>query len=155
MVVNFDSNAVETIIEDNVLDVTIKTKHVLIEQQVIISEQELIDGFLDKINEVKSELESLFPQYAQLIESTLSYIRSHETKEVYITVYENILPLIELTNRLIAALSNKRYKECYTYWIEQYTILSSDLNEILEDLRLKIDGDGNLSALLNSIALGA
>ena len=152
MVLNFDSITVETIIEDKVLDVTIKTKHVLIEQQVIISEQELIDGFLDKINEVKNELESLFPQYSNLIENTLSYIRRNENKEVYITVYENILPLIELTNRLIAALSNERYKECYTYWIEQYGILSNDLNEILEDLRLKIDGDHNLSDLLNSIA---
>jgi hypothetical protein len=142
----------DTLIQNNFFNVQTKTTNVLIEQQVIISEQELIDGFLDKINEVKRHLESLFPEYAKLIENTLAYIRKNETKETYIAVYENMHPLIEVTNRLILALSSGKFKECYFYWIEQYEILKSDLNEILEDLRQKIDGDIELSDLLNSIA---
>ena len=140
------------LIKDELINIQSKTTLVLVGQQVILSEQEQINGFLDKINEIKSCLESLRPEYSHLIESALTFVRMNENTKAYIMIREGLLSVETLTERLIQALSNKRYKECYNAELEIYNILKSDLMEVIQDLEYKIAGDSEMTTLLNSLS---
>jgi hypothetical protein len=139
------------VIENNFIDLQKKTTHVLIEQKVIISEQELIDSFLDKVNETKKTHAELIPEYRSVIEIVVKYLSEDRNTEELITISESIISLVATTKRLIKSFDDQIFKGCYSNEVKEYKLLVGDINEVMVDIQTRLDGDNELSDIMNNL----
>jgi hypothetical protein len=140
-----------TVIEDNFLSVQKKTNHVLIEQRVILSEQEMTDGFLDKVNKTKKAHSELILGYRNLIDSTVEFLSESRSISDLTLIAESINNLVDTTTRLIGTFSDPRFKNCYLSEAKEYRLLMEDIQEVLVDVQGRISNDKKLIDLLDSI----
>ena len=140
-----------TVIEKDFLELQQQTTHVLVGQKVLVSEEERIDSFLDKINEAKATHKALIPNYRSVIEAVVEYLESDRTIEELITISESINNVIATTRRLIKSLSVGKAKECFIHEMKEYKILLHDIIEILEDIEIRVSGDKEMNDLLANV----
>ena len=138
-------------IENNFIELQKKTTHVLIEQKIILSEQEKVDGFLDRINLIKLTHSKLIPDYRIVIEIVVSFLEKYQNVEELIAVSESINNLIGTTTRLIYSFGEAKLKSCFVDEIQEYDILLNDINEILSDIQNRISSDHEMTDILNSL----
>jgi len=134
------------VIEKDFFDLQKKTTSVLVDQK--ISEQEKIDIFLDKINELKSEHTLVVQAYSKLIESIVEHLTNSIPVEELIGISECIKNIVNITNRLIESFSKSKYKECFDNELRNYQVLYNDIVEILGDIEVRISGDKEMEDLL-------
>lgn len=139
------------VIEDNLIELQRKTTHALIDQRVVLSEQEQIDTFLDKVNDIKVTHSKLIPEYAEAIEMVVSFLQKSQPIEQLISISESINNLVGTTKRLIKSFGEGRLKDCFINEVKAYKLLLSDLNEILGDIQNRITDDKEMADLLNSL----
>jgi uncharacterized coiled-coil DUF342 family protein len=138
-------------IEDNFIELQKKTTHALIDQRVILSEQEQIDTFLDKINHAKITHSKLIPEYNEVIELTVSFLQNTQPIEQLISVSESINNLVGTTKRLIKSFGEAKLKDCFINEVKEYKLLLSDINEILDDIQNRIADDKEMADILNDL----
>lgn len=139
------------IIEKSYIDVQTKTTHVLVDQKVILSEQEVIDGFLDKILETKSAHANLISEYKDVIELTVSYLSEDRAVNELLLLSESMHNLVSTTKRLITTFHDKRFNGTYTSEAKEYSVLVQDIQEIYSDVQGRIKNDKSISDLLDAI----
>jgi len=139
------------VIEDSFIELQKKTTHALIDQRVVLSEQEQIDTFLDKINNIKTTHSKLIPEYAEAIEMVVSFLQKSQPIEQLISISESINNLVGTTKRLIKSFGEDRLKDCFINEVKAYKLLLSDINEILGDIQNRIADDKEMADLLNSL----
>ncbi|MBS1519551.1 MAG: hypothetical protein JST50_01035 [Bacteroidetes bacterium] len=139
----------EILIEDNAVNLQKQTTHVIVEQKVM-SFHEGVDDFLDKILDLKKQVKDLSINTTNFIEETIIYINSNENKETYIFIRELLFPIRQCIERLLTTIdeSSPKFKECFIDFIEPFKVLLSDVEEIIDDLRYKIEGDSEMESLL-------
>ena len=140
-----------TTIEKNYIDVQTKTTHVLVDQKVILSEQELIDGFLDKILETKKAHSNLICEYKNVIDLTVSYLSESRPVSELLLLSESIHNLVSTTKRLITTFNDKRFNGAYVSEAREYNVLVQDIEEIHCDVQGRIKNDKKISDLLDAI----
>jgi hypothetical protein len=139
------------VIEDSFIELQKKTTHALIDQRVVLSEQEQIDTFLDKINNIKATHSKLIPEYGEAIEMVVSFLQKSQPIEQLISISESINNLVGTTKRLIKSFGEERLKDCFINEVKAYKLLLSDINEILGDIQNRIADDKEMADLLNSL----
>jgi len=139
------------IIEDNFIELQIKTTHVLIEQKIILSEQEQVDTFLDKISIIKDMHVQLIPSYKAVIEMVVLFLESSQPLKELVSVSESINNLVATTVRLIGSFNEGKFKGCFLNEISEYNVLVNDINEILSDIQNRITADREMVNLLNNL----
>ncbi len=141
-----------TVIENNFIDLQQKATHVLVEQSVIISKQDaqkIIDGFLDEITGTKKTHLKLIPEYHAIIELVASYLSKTHSVEELIMVSESINNLVSTTKRMIKSFENEGFRGCYSSEIKTYKLLIKDLQEILIDIKNRLQSDREMEELLS------
>jgi hypothetical protein len=141
----------ELVIENSFIELQKKTTHALIDQRIVLSEQEQIDTFLDKINGIKATHIKLIPEYGEAIEMVVSFLQESQPIERLISISESINNLVGTTKRLIKSFGEGRLKDCFINEVKEYKLLLSDINEILGDIQNRIAGDKEMADLLNSL----
>lgn len=139
------------VLENNFIELQRKTMHVLVEQKVLSSEQDNIDTFLDKVNEVKKDHIELFPEYKSVIEEVVLDIAKDLPKEKLISISESLKTLVSTTKRVVASLSDAKLKDCFLGEVKEYRLILSDVQEITYDVENRISGDSEMSDLLAEI----
>lgn len=140
-----------SVIEQDYIEIQQRATHVLVEQKVILSEQELIDGFLDKLNESKTLHSKAFPGYRELIDKTVNYLSESRNVNELVRLSVAIESLIDITKRLIHTFGNKRFNNFYSMEVKEYRILMGDIQEILIDVQGRISNDKKLIDILDTI----
>jgi hypothetical protein len=140
-----------SVIERNYNEVQKKTTHVLVEQKVILSEQELIDGFLDKLNESKILHAKAIPEYRALIDMTVEFLSESRNVSELVLLSVSIESLIDITKRLIHTFGDARFNNFYSTEVKEYKMLMSDIQEILIDVQGRISNDKKLMDVLNNL----
>jgi hypothetical protein len=140
-----------TVIENNFFELQKQTTHVIVEQKVIVSEQEEIDNFLDKIINAKEDHKRLVSMYRETIEVVVSYIESSREKSDLLLLTESIHSLVATTKRLIKSFGDGKLKECFLSQIKEYKLLLADINEVLLDIENRITGDKEAHDLLEAL----
>ena len=138
-----------TVIEKDFIELQTKTTHALVEQKVIVSEQEIVNNFLDKINQTKKEHALLIKQYDDVIETTVEYLSDERTPAELFLLTESISNLINTTKRLILSFENEVFKGAYLAEVKQYKTLVDDINEIRSDIEIRLNKENKLSDILN------
>ncbi len=140
-----------SIVERNFYKLQSRTTHVIIEQKVLLSEQQQVNNFLDRINSAKSDHVHLIADYKTAIEWVVSFLENSKTKEELITVAEAIHNLVSTTKRMIKLLGEGKTKNSYNSEIKIYKVLLNDINDILEDINNRITDDAEMANLLDSL----
>jgi hypothetical protein len=138
-------------IENNFNAIQKKTSHALVEQKVILSEQEMIDGFLDKLTETKKDHIKLIKEYRNLIDTTVDYLSESRNVNELISLSVAIESLIDITKRLINIFDDTRFNDFYLNEVKEYGMLMNDILEILVDVQGRVSNDKKLMDLLDSI----
>lgn len=136
------------VIEENLVELQTKTTKVLVAQQVILSAQDKVDGFLDRINASKAEHERLISNYSILIEEVVTFLEEERTIEHLFSVAEAINNLADTTKRLIRSLSTGKSKNCFNHEVNEYKIRLNDIQEIHGDISSRISVDPEMTKLL-------
>jgi hypothetical protein len=139
------------IIEDNFIDLQRKATHVLIQQNVIVSEREQVDTFLDKINEIKTVHIKLVADYKAVIETVVSFLQKSQTIEELVSISESINNLVATTTRLIQSFSDGKLKASFNNEVEIYNVLLNDIHEISVDIQNRIACDSEMMDLLDNL----
>lgn len=140
-----------TTIEKNYIDVQTKTTHVLVDQKVILSEQELIDGFLDRILVTKNAHANLISEYKNVIEITVTYLNESRSVNELLLLSESIHNLVSTTKRLITTFNDRRFNGAYVSEAREYNVLVQDIQEIYSDVQGRIKNDKKIADLLDAI----
>lgn len=140
-----------TVIEKNFIDLQQKTTHVLVEQKTIVSDQEIIDNFLDKIIETKKEHAQLIIQYKDVIESTVEFLSESRSTGELMLLTESISNLVTTARRLITSFEDTAFKGTYLAEAKEYKILVSDISEIKIDIEGRIKKDKRIADLLDEL----
>ena len=140
-----------TIIEKTFIDLQTKTTHALVEQKVIVTEEQVIDNFLDKINITKKEHVSLIKQYKDTIECTVNFLNQSRTTSELILLVESISNLVNTTRRLITLFEHTVFKGSYLCEGKEYKTLVEDINEIKIDIEGRIKKNKKISNLLDEL----
>ncbi len=139
------------VIENNFIELQKKTTHVLIDQRVVLSEQEQINDFLDKINDIKATHSKLIPEYEGVIEMVVLFLQNAQPVEQLISISESINNLVGTTKRLIKSFGEGKLKDCFINEVKVYKLLLGDINEILNDIQYMIADDKEMADLLSNI----
>jgi hypothetical protein len=138
-------------IEKNAVALQKKTTHVIVEQKVILAKRN-IDGLLDEVLVLQKHMQGLAKDAANFIDTTVSYINQNENNESYIFVHELIIPVSQIIERLLKSIkASGKLEECFREFVDPFEILLSDVDEIIDDLRYKIEGDQEMNELLSSL----
>lgn len=140
-----------TVIENNFFEVQKKTTQALVQQRVIVSEQEIIDGFLDHILETKKNHVQLISDYRALINSTVEFLSESRSIGELILIAEGINNLVDTTKRFIKALEDVKFNHCYANEVKEFKLLMSDIQEILIDVQNRTKNNNELIDLLNNM----
>ena len=136
------------VIEKNFLELQKRTTHVLADQKVLISEQEQIDIFLDKINAIKKDHSAIIKEYSTLIDGLVGYLCESRPIEELAAISECIQTIINVSERLISSFNEGKFKDCFHSQLEEYNTLVDDIREILLDIENRISGDKEMEDLL-------
>ena len=138
-------------IENNAVDLQMKTTHLIVEQKVILAKKD-VDALLDDILFLQKQMHALSIDLQAFIETTVTYISQNENNESYILVHELIIPVSQIIGRLLSSIkSTGKLEECFEEFVEPFAVLLSDIDEIIDDLRYKIEGDQEMNELLAGI----
>jgi len=137
------------VIENNYIELQQKTTRVLVQQQVFLSEQEIIDKFLDTLNGIKASHVKLIADYKEVIAYTVEYLSESRSINDLTLVAESINNLVDTTKRLIKSFENVRFNGSFSTEVKQYKVLLDDIHEIFIDIQTRISNDKELSDLLN------
>lgn len=138
-------------IEDSAVDLQKKTTHVIVDQKVILAKKDFND-LLDDILLLQKQMTGLSADLEKFIDTTVSYINKNENNETYIFIHELLIPISQVTDRLLISIKSQgKLEECFEAFVEPFELLLSDLNEIIDDLRYKIEGDQEMNELLSSL----
>jgi len=140
-----------SVIERSYIEVQKKTTHALVEQKVILSEQEIIDGFLDKLSETRKHLTKAILEYRELIDSTVEYLSESRNVSELVLLGVSIESLIDITRRLIHVFGDAKFNNFYSIEVKEYKMLMGDIQEILIDVQGRISNDKKLLDILDSI----
>lgn len=137
------------VIENNYIELQQKTTRVLVQQQVFLSEQEIIDKFLDTLNGIKASHVKLIADYKEVIAYTVEYLSESRSINDLTLVAESINNLVDTTKRLIKSFENVRFNGSFSTEVKQYKVLLDDIHEIFIDIQTGISNDKELFDLLN------
>ncbi len=138
-------------IEDNFIELQKKTTHVLVEQKLALFQQNKVDSFLDKINEIKRIHAELIPYYGEVIELAVSFLQKSQPVEDLISISESINNVVATTVRLIQSFQEGNLKACFMEEITAYAVLLDDIEEILSDINNRVNYDSEMAGLLDSL----
>lgn len=125
----------------------------LFAKQKVFTEEERVNNFLDRINEIKSNLKSFYPKFDPFFDTIVNELASDISRTDLIARNESLKSLQTLVKKLIKTIESDA-KVNSSLKSDKIIIkaFSSDLQEMINDIDRKISPSDKVNGLLDKLS---